>query len=262
MEYAAIAAIAAALIGELFGAGKEAEAQKLREQILAEYGPGLLPHLEQAEAQTLGRTALSGITEDSGLRETQMDVLRELEGIYANEGMTGADTAAMQLANDQVSARASSDYQNLMQDMAARGMGNSGLSTALASGVSQSAANSLGSMARQNQVDARGRALRALESRAGLAGNVRDADYRRLSDVAEAQDRIAMFDAGQRADVQAYNLGLPQQQFDNQMLMLNARANAANGVAAGHERAAAQSRQTGGQAAQGFLTWGTQKEKK
>jgi len=261
MEYAALAALAVSLIGELFASGKDAEAQKLREDLLAEYGPGLLPHLEKAEAQTLGRTAYSGIEEDQSLRGAQMDTLRELEDIYSNEGMTTADRAAMELANDQVSARASSDYQNLAQNMAARGMGNSGLSAALASGVSQGAAHSLGNMARQNQVDARGRALRALESRAGLAGNVRDADYRRLADAAEAQDRIAVFDAGQRSEADAYNRRLPQEQFDNSMLLLNSRANAANGVAAGYERSGQQTRQSAGGAGQSLITWGTQKKK-
>lgn len=261
MEYAAIAAFAAALIGELIGAGKEAEAQKLREDILAEYGPGLLPHLERAEAQTIGRTAYSDITEDATLRNSQMGALRELEDIYANEGMTTADRAAMEMANDQVSARASSDYQNLMQGLARRGIQNSALGTALASDVSQSSANALGTMARQNAVDARGRALRALEAQAGLAGDIRDADWRRLSEVAEAQDRIAVFDAGQRADADRYNLGLAQQGFDNQMLLLQARAAAANGVAGGYERAGQNARQTGAGVGQSFITWGTQKEK-
>lgn len=265
MEYAAIAAAITSFITMLVGAGKDAEAQALRQKMLDQYGPELLPHLERAEAQQMGPSALASMPEDDTLRRSQMNALSELENIYASEGMTDADKAALELANNTVAARANADAAQASQAMAQRGVRNSGLGYALNIQGQQNAANTLGNMARQSQVDARSRALRALEAGAGLAGNIRGDDFRRASELSGAQDRIAMFNATQRADAQRYNLGLSQQDFDNKMLLANARTGVAGGVAAGYERAGQSARETGAGAANAMLTygmWGDKKGKK
>ena len=265
MEYAAIAAAAAGLISSLIGSGKDAEAQALRQQMLAQYGPEILPHLDQAVAQQNGGASLGTMQEDDSLRRRQLDALSQLEDVYRTGGNTAADRAAMELAADNVGARASQQGSDYEQAMRQRGMANSGLAAALQAQGQQSAANALGGMSRANAADARSRALRALESGAGLAGNIRDADFRRQQALAEAQDRINMFNTEQRTGADVYNRGLPQQQFDNAMLLNNSRANAANGVAAGYERSGQAARDTGAGVGNSLLTygmWGESKKKK
>lgn len=265
MEYAAIIAAAASLIGSLFGAGKDAEAAAIREQMLAQYGPEILPQLDQAVAEQNGGATLGNLTEDDSLRRKQLDALSELENVYRSEGMTSADRAAMDLAGDNVAAQAGARSAEYGQAMRQRGLQNSGLAAALNVQGQQTAANTLGGMSRANAVDARTRALRALESGAGLAGNIRSDDFRRQQALAEAQDRINLFNTGLRSDANNYNLGLSQQNFDNTMLLNQARTGAANGVATGYERGADADRQTGagvGNAALSYGMWGEDKKKK
>lgn len=265
MGYAAIAAAAVGLITSLISAGQEAEAQKLRKQILDQYGPEMLPHLERAEAVQMHGSALEQMPEDDSLRRQQLDVMSELENMYSSGGNTEADKASMELANDAVAGRAGADAAQAQHAMSQRGVQNSGLGYALNVQGQQNAANTMGTMARQNQVSARDRALRALESSADLAGNIRGDDFRHSETLGSAEDRIAMFNAAQQSDANAYNRGINQQEFDNEMLLNQARAGAANGVATGYERAGQAARETGaglGNAALTYGMWGEERKKK
>lgn len=261
MDYAAIAAIAASLIGSLIGAGEDAKAQQVREQVLQNFGPDILPHLDRAVANTVQGTAFTGLREDDSLRSKQLEAIARLENVVDSEGRTQADIAANQLAQDSAAAGRMSDYASLQQSMAARGLAGSPVDFALKGAAAQGAANVAGRMGRQNAVDARGRALQAMEGIGTLAGNVRNADYRRLSDVASAQDRLNTMNNGIEREAQFHNLELAQKEFDNRMAQLTAQGNVANGVAAGYERGANAARQTAGGVGQGLITWGTQKEK-
>jgi hypothetical protein len=232
--------------------------------LLEQYGPELLPHLEEAEAMQTQRASLGA--EDPRMRSAQLDALTQLQDVYAQGGMTEADRAAMSLANDAVSGRANQDAAEAAHAMQQRGLVNSGLGYAMNVAGQQNAATALGQMSRQNQVDARSRALQALSQGANLAGNIRGDDFRWNEAQASAQDRINMFNAQQQADTQRYNLGLAQQQFDNQMMLNQARGQAANGVAGGYERGAQATRETGAGVGNALLTYGMwgekQKEKK
>jgi len=264
MEYAAIAAAVVGLITALISAGKDAEAQALKESVVAQYGPEIIPHLERAQAEQVPGSTLAGMPEDDSLRRRQLDALSELENVYRNEGTTPADVAAMQLASDNVISQANARASQYGQAAIQRGMVNSGLAAALQSQGQQDATNALAGASRQNAVDARSRALRALESGAGLAGSIRGQDFQRAQSIAEAQDRINAFQAQLNTDANNYNLSLPQQNFENLMQVLNARANAVNGVAAGLEGQADDIRAGGAGASNAALTygmWGDSKKK-
>lgn len=261
MEYAAIAAMVASVVGALIGAGQDAKAQEVRQKALDAYGPELLPHLERAEAQQVQGTAFGQLQEDDSLRSRQLETLAGLENVVAHEGTTEADRAANQLAFDDASARTESAARGVANSMAQRGQSGGPADYALQLQAAQGSTNQAANMARQNAGAARMRALQALEAGGTLAGNVRGQDYRRLADVASAQDELNRFNAGQRAAAQAYNLNIPQQEFDNEMLLNNARANASNGVAAGYERGGQAARETAAGVGQGMITWGTRKKK-
>ena len=261
MDFAAVAAMIVSVVGALAGAGEDAKAQALRQQMLDQYGPELLPHLERAEAQQINGTAFGQLQEDDSLRSRQLETLAGLENVVDSEGTTEADRAANQLAFDDASARTESATRGVANSMAQRGQSGGPADYALQLQAAQGSTNQAANMARQNAGAARMRALQALEAGGNLAGDVRSQDYRRLSDVASAQDEMNQFNAGQRSAAQAHNLDLPQQEFDNEMLLNNAQANAANGVAAGYERGGQAARETAGGVSQGMITWGTKKKK-
>ena len=261
MDYAAIAAIAASIIGSLIDAGQQEKAQALRQQVLDSFGPEMAPHLERASANVVNGTAFGGLREDDALRSKQLETLARLENVSDSEGRTEADIAANQLAQDTAAGARMSDFASLQQSMASRGLAGSPIDLALKGQASQGAATIAGRMGRENASDARMRALRAMEGVGALAGSVRSDDYRKLSDTARAQDGMNQFNEGQRWAAQQHNLNIPQQEFDNRMMLNSARANVSNGLAAGYERGGAAARQTAGGIGQGFITWGTQKEK-
>jgi len=261
MDYAALAAIAVSLIGTLIAAGQDGEAAKVRQEMLDQYGPEMLPHLERAEAEQLDGTAFSQIQEDGGLRARQLQTLAQLEDVVANEGTTEADRAANQLAFNDAAGATESASRGIENSMRQRGQSGGPGDYALQLQAQQGATNQAANMARANASDARMRALRAMESGGDLAGDVRGQDYEKLSDVAAAQDTANQFNNVQRTEANMYNLSLPQRQFDNAMLLANARTNAANGVAAGYERGGQAARDTAGGVSQGFISLGTKKKK-
>ena len=246
-----IAGMVASAIGRAMAEGDYKKAQALREQALAQYGEDILPHLEKAEAQEVGATEYGNIREDDSLRAQQLRAIQEMEGVYSSEGMTEADKAAMALAQQQVAQRAGSDYASMQQMGARRGINNSALQSAMYSQAGQDATNTLGTMANQSQIAARDRALRALETGAGMAGQVRGQDYRVSSDKAGAQDAINRFNANMRTDASNENARRQMQEANFNMGRLDRRTGVMSDIAAGHEGSAQRTQQTAAGVGQG-----------
>lgn len=192
-------------IGKAMAAGDYKKARELRQQAVDEYGDDMLPVIDKVMAQQMGETEYGKVVEDDTQRQRQDFAAGELANVYQQEGNTPADRAAMALANQQVSARAGSDYEAIRQNMARRGMGNSGLEVALQSQAGQDAANSLGNMAAQNAVAARQRALQALMDSADVSRGIRADDFRLSGARAGAQDAINRFNATERGRAASEN---------------------------------------------------------
>jgi hypothetical protein len=243
MEYAAIigAVVAAvsALVTSLIAAGQQGEAMAVRQRAAASFGDEILPHLDKAVAEQQASSNFNGIREDDGLRGQQLRAIRELENTYQNEGMSQADTAALNRAQTTAAGQATSQYGAMTQALAARGQSmNSGAALAASMQSQQNATNATGSMAGDAMIAARQRALQALEASSQIAGQVRESDWSHNAQRAQAQDAINAFNTALRDKANYYNLELPQRQFDNRMSLNTARANALNGVAAGYDRGA------------------------
>ena len=239
-----VASTVVSLIGRAMAEGDYEKARNLRQQAINEYGPDIVPALERAEAQEVGPTEFGQAQEDDSLRARQLKAMSELDNVYAQEGNTAADQAAMGLARQQVAGRAGQDYANTAAMMARRGQRGSGLEAALYSQTGQDSANALGGMAMQNQIAARDRALRALESGARLSGDVRGQDYRALSDKARAQDAINQFNAQQRAGAQRQNISSQQWTADFDMTRRNNLNRARGDLASDYTGSAQRTQQT------------------
>lgn len=222
------------LIGMLVAEGRYAEAQRVREQVAAEYGDVVLPELDAQLAKELGPSELSLIREDETLRDTQVRAMRKLEDLYRTGGTAPEDAAALRLADIGAQQRASSDYQSLMQGLAQRGQT---MNPALAAAMAQQSSGAvLGATAQnrlQAQVAARDRALRALESSAGMAGDIRSADWQRSASKASANDAINRFNAETLMQTQWRNAELRQRAYENRLRKMQGQAQARLGVAEG-----------------------------
>ena len=197
------------IIGAIGGAiaeGDYAEARRLRQQALDEYGEDMLPVLDRVVAQEVGESAFAQMTEDPAMRGAQVEVSDELRNVYESEGMTDADKAAMQVAQNEVAGRASGDIANAQQRLARTGQtGNPALEAALAASISGNAVGATADMAGRAQIAARQRALQALTARGSMAGDVRGQDLQFQSAKAGGQDRINLFNASQRSDATNQN---------------------------------------------------------
>lgn len=256
MEYAAIIAAAVSAIGALVSGGKEAEAQRLREQIAAEYGPEILPDLDRALAQEAGQSAFATTAEDQSGRAAQLDVEGELADIYDTGGSTAADRAAYDVARRGVSQRAAGAAQGNAIEAARRGQSAGLLGGVLASQTGQDELEALGGLNAEIASAGRQRALQALQARGNLATSRRAADWGVRSERANAADLMNRFNATQRQQAEMYNVGLPQQQFENNMRRLAGQTGAREGVAAGYEQQGANARETAAGVGNSILSYG------
>ena len=250
MEYAAIVAAVAGLIGGLVSIGKDAEAQALRQRMADQFGPGILPHLDQAVAQHV-QSAAPSAANDTG-RSAQVDTLRELENEYQSGGMTRGDQAAYDVAGRKVSQRAASDAGNISADLARRGQTGSALGGVMASQSGQDSLEALAGLEAEAASAGRGRAMSALQAKMGGAGALREGDL----SVANATDTMNRFNAAGDMAAQMHNLAIPQQNFENTMAQRGAQNNALNGVAAGLDAQGNAIRQTAGGIGNAALSYG------
>lgn len=114
---------------------------------------------------------------DPAARAAQMRALSELENIYAQEGLTQTDRAAMELARQESAFAEKAQRDALMQQYAARGIGGSGLELASQMQAQQGGANRAAQMQMQNQIAARQRALQALQMQGQLGTTARGQSF-------------------------------------------------------------------------------------
>jgi hypothetical protein len=226
-----------------------------------EYGNVSAPMLERLIAEQVDGSALAGMKEDYGNKGSRNAAIQAL----MNEGLSGGNTLETQLAQANAQRAAGqatrAGTQAALQSAAARGMGGSASTLqAQLMGAAQGA-DRAAQVGLQGASDARKNALQALMQGGGMAGQAEEADAGMDARKRESMDRIAMFNAGQRADANRYNAGLAQQNFQNQMTVADRRAQANMMRAEGAGQKANQKRriaggigQAGGQFA---TTWAT-----
>jgi len=256
MDYAALIAAVAGIIGGLVAAGKEGEAQQLRLKMVAQYGPEILPDLEKAVAEQAGDSQFADLAPDQRAQATQDEVSSQMSDIYDTAGQTSQDEAAYDVARRGVSQRASSNAGNIAISGARRGVGNSGVGAALASQSGQDELEALAGLNAQIAASGRDRALQALTARGGLATSQRGQSWNEASGKASAMDLMNRFNASQRQAAGMYNAGLPQQNFDNILRLNQARDGATAGVVGGLEKQGDDARQTAAGVGNSALSYG------
>ena len=255
MDMAAIAGIVAGFIGFMVGGGQNAEAQQLRAQIAAQYGDEILPMIDQQVAEQAGPSALAALQENPDARNRQVSIDEELANIYDTAGQTHEDQAAYNVARRNVAAQTKSRAASNAQQLAARGQAGGALSAVLAAESGQDETNALGAMDDNIASDSRGRALSALGMRASNANNIRGMDWTVGSGKASAMDLQNRFNASLRQQTNAFNAGIPQQNFNNHLAVSDRRGNALNGVALGMDASADRTRAAAGGIGAAAATW-------
>lgn len=155
-------------------------------------------------AELQGDTELKGIATNPQLRQKQMDVLAQLQGL-SETGLGTTDRIALDEAEEKATQDDKARRAAILSEMSQRGTLDSGASLA-----SQLQSNQ---QANQNQLEASrniakqtqaGR-MNAMNSLAQQAGNLESLDYNRATDTATAQDAIQRFNASTRNNANQYN---------------------------------------------------------
>lgn len=293
MMIAAVAAPAiAGVVGNLMGAGDKKRAQaamaaayhlydgmnipdseKMKLALQSPEVQGVLqPFMQQA--QQMQGTAMDSVQTDPRLKTAQMNALDTLSKM-GQTGLNATDMAALNASRRQTAGDEHSREQGILQGLAERGAGGSGMELATKLASSQGAADRASQQSDQVMAMAQKRMLDSIAQAGQLGGQMRSQDFGEQSDIAKAKDQIAQFNASQRANTgaantgalnaaqaanlaekqriadagvntsnaqQEYNKQLIQKQFDNQMQLNSAKANALVGQANNYNQ---QANQTG-----------------
>lgn len=159
-------------------------------------------------------------TKDPETRRRQMDSIEALDRIAQQGGMTLTDKANLNKIRMGTAAADRGRREAIEANAASRGM-SSGGNKMLALLSSGQAATNRDSQASQDVAgQARQRALDATMRSGDLSGKLRGQDFDEASTVAAAKDKIASFNASNRANVDMFNAGQLQQmaQFDAKQL--------------------------------------------
>lgn len=161
---------------------------------------------EQAQAMLQDETAFSQIQEDPSLRASQIDALNELSGIVDAGGMDARLRASLADVNAQQTAEARGQSDAIMDNARARGIGGSNLESVNRLVAQQGAATRAANQGVQAAALAEQRRMQALNDQATLAGNVRNADYTREQNEAQARDTINRFNTAARQTASDMNV--------------------------------------------------------
>ena len=242
--------------------------------VLKEYYPevyqqvvALVPEAEQAV--TLGPSAMEGVKVDPALRQAQMNALARIQQIGEEGGMTATDRARLAQIQAEQAAATKGQEGAIMQNLAARGL-SGGMSEMVSRQLAaQGEANRAAQQGLDVKAQAEQRALQALMQSGQLGGQIEQQQFGQAAQIAQAKDLINRFNAQNLQNVQSqnvqarnaaqqynaaqkqaianqnvagrnqaqmYNIGLPQQQYQNQL----ARATGQAGAAQAQGQAAAQ----------------------
>ncbi len=224
MDYVTlITQLAGAMAGQAASALDRAEAMRLIKAAIDEFGKIDVPKLQQLLLKTNPDTQLKGIKDDPVYRDQQNAADTQLGDIVQSGGLTLADRAALNDIRNRTAQSESAGRNAIAGQMAARGTLDSGAQLAMQLQGNQQSANSLARADESAAAQAQARAFQAIQERARNAGQGLDRDYRQKSDAARAQDAINAGNTAIQNTASMYNAGLPQQNFQNQMSLAQAK---------------------------------------
>lgn len=233
-------------MGAVIG-GQQAEnnrqaAQHAQEQALQLYGNMSVPSVtsqqlnladyqnagnltpQALQALQMGPTAMGGIQTDPRLVQAQMAALNQLS-TTGQMGMTPAEQAALNQAQQQAAAQAQAKNAQIMDQFARTGMGGSGAQLAAQLSNSQGAAQMLANNSNQVAQNAQQNALQAISQSGGLAGQIQGQQFGQQAEIARARDYINQFNTQNAQNVQNTNVGAANQaqlrNLTNQQSLMN-----------------------------------------
>lgn len=152
-----------------------------------------------------GSSQMENISLDPRLKDAQLAALGSLQGISEAGGMTAADQANLANIQSQTGQADRGRRGAIKQSMAQRGMGGSGMDLLAQLQSNQAATDRSAQMGLNVAGMAQDRALQAIQSQGGMAGNMRGQEFGEQAQQATAQDTINRFNAGNMNQMNQFN---------------------------------------------------------
>ena len=213
-------------LGNLLAGKSDAEADAILRSVYEKYGQLQGPELEKAVAQEVQ----SSQSTDPQLKEAQFNALNKMKSMEEGGGFNLESQAGLNRALGESAQAEQRGRRAILEGMASRGTSGSGAELAMQLDNQSQAAN----RARDTGLDVAAQAqrnyLESIKGRAGLAGNMRGQDLGEQ----QARDEIAKFNAMSRERATQQRNAAAQQQYDNQVGVLDRQA----GVAGTQEKRA------------------------
>lgn len=208
--------LGASLLGQLLSSGdKRAEEELLREAERL-YGDISAPTLQRVLVERLGPSAMEAIPDDMGNKQARNRALEEMMNVGLSGGMDAGSMLAMEQGRRAAAAHEVQGRGAIRSEMQRRGLGGAG-EAALQQQAQQAGAHSASMSGLSAASDARARALSALETGGGMAGQAERDDFSRAAAKAQSMDAINRFNAEQSLIGQQFNAGQQQREWDNNM---------------------------------------------
>lgn len=220
--------------------------------------------VDQLVAEQLGPSAVEEMAMDPRLQSSQYAALQEITGL-GQTGLGAADRAAFNEMRRQAAGAAEAQQAQALSEMASRGMLDSGANLIAQLQAGQSQADRMSQEGDRLAANAAAARREALGQQANLASQMSAQDLALQGQKASARDTIAQFNAQNRQNVNAqnigarqnienqraananqqeiYNKGLQQQQFQNKIQRAGGVAQAQANVAGNLQQQAAAAQQ-------------------
>jgi hypothetical protein len=215
--------VASGLLGYLIQNGADQEADEILRRIEAEYDNLTPAKLEEIAAQVLGPTNLAKIKTDPMYRNAQNQALSQLDEIARSGGLTLQDKAVLNDVRNTISRDTSARTNAVIENMHARGIAGSGAELALRAQANQDAANRESQAGMNTAANAQQRYFNSILQKGNMAGQLRNQDYTEAANAARAQDLIDQFNVTNSQNMGMYNNQVRQNNFNNQMSVLDRR---------------------------------------
>jgi hypothetical protein len=207
-------------LADLFGIGGDGGATDTQRQALAEFDKIAIPDPaqmkiqlqkmvqqgiltpEQAQTYQQAKTGMSDITTDPNNLNAAKTALAGLTDVYQQGGLNDSDKAALGEIQDQEAQAEKGSRGAIMQNMAERGVGGSGMELAAQLENQQGAATRKATADRDVAGSAQARALQAMQAAGGLGQSLQGQEFGQKAQVATAQDAINRFNTQNSQDVQ------------------------------------------------------------
>jgi hypothetical protein len=169
-------------------------------QIMGQYTP------EMEQYHQLGPSAMQDIQLTPEFQEAQMTALQSLQDI-GQEGMTASERAVMNQIRRQTAQEEQARQNAILQNMAERGVGGSGIELAARLSSSQASADRASQESDRLAAMAQQRALESIQQAGGMATQLRGQEFGEQSASAKAKDVIDQFNIANRQSLDTRNVG-------------------------------------------------------